>query len=307
MTHDSIPPPRNSPALTRPDWFTVGRWWSEMPSAGPGLKRRIIGALLELRGLLRPPKEGRICLVHTGRTGSTVLANMLRAHPELYWDDETLGRRTRWFLNQNPDAYLGPRPAQSPVGEIARRFWRARGTRFGFEVKPMHLMAFGLTDLTATDRFFSRLWVTNRIGLVRRNLLRRLISSERFVDQGLAHMKTTSSSETRKPFELSLDAMHSYAGKPLTLEEALREAQAAAEVVPRLCGPDTLQLVYEDDIQDDPRVAYRKVVDHLGLTSTDPEVSLRRTNVGSLDDIVANAEAIRARLRGTEWAWMCEA
>ena len=289
------------------DWFTVGRWWSEMPSAGPGLKRRMVGRLLQLRGLVQSPKPGRICLVHTGRTGSTVLANMLRVHPELYWDDETLGRRTRWFMNEHPNAHLGPRPAQSPVGEVARRFWRASGSRFGFEVKPMHLMAFGLTDLPASDRFFDRLGVTHRIGLVRRNLLRRLISSERFAVQGLTHQKVTSSSETRKPFELSLDAMHSYAGKPLTLEEALREAQAAAEVVPRLCGPDTLQLVYEDDIQNDPRVAYQKVVDHLGLPSTDPEVSLRRTNVGSLDDIVANAEAIRARLRGTEWAWMCEA
>ena len=134
------------------DWFTIGRWWSEMPSAGPGLKRRVIGRLLRLRGMIQSPKPGRICLMHTGRTGSTVLANMLRAHPELYWDDETLGRRTRWFLNEHPKAYLGPRPAQSPVGEVARRFWRASGCRFGFEVKPMHLMAFGLTDLAANDR-----------------------------------------------------------------------------------------------------------------------------------------------------------
>jgi hypothetical protein len=125
-------------ADTDQDWFTIGRWWSEMPSAGPGLKRRMVGRLLQLRGLIQSPKPGRICLVHTGRTGSTVLANMLRAHPDLYWDDETLGRRTRWFMNEHPNAHLGPRPAQSPVGEVARRFWRASGSRFGFEVKPMH-------------------------------------------------------------------------------------------------------------------------------------------------------------------------
>lgn len=295
-----------TPADPDQDWFRIGRWWSEMPSAQPGLKRRMVGRLLQFRGLIQSPKPGRICLVHTGRTGSTVLANMLRVHPELYWDDETLGRRTRWFMSEHPNAYLGPRPAQSPVGEVARRFWRASGSRFGFEVKPMHLMAFGLTDLPASDRFFDRLGVTHRIGLVRRNLLRRLISSERFAVQGLTHHKKTASSGPRKPFELSLDGVHSYAGRPLTLEEALREAQAAAEVVPTLCGPDTLQLVYEDDIQDDPRVAYHKVIEHLGLTSTEPEVSLRRTNVGSLDDIVSNADAIRSRLRGTEWAWMCE-
>ena len=294
------------------DWFERGLWWSQMPKAKPSFKRRIIGSLLKGYGRLRPPSGEKICLVHTGRCGSTVLANMLQSHDDLYWDNETLGRSTRWFLNKYPDAYLGPRPGESPVTAVSRRFWRARGNRFGFEVKPQHLMAFGLTDMNAVGSFFSRLGVGPRIALTRRNVLRKLISAERGATQGVMHVKvgssnpTSGSSGAKGEFELSLHRVHSFAGKPMTIEEALLELDASDRSIAAFSGPDALQLVYEDDILGDPRVAYLKVVDFLGMRSTDPKVSLRRTNIGGLDEIISNGDAVRARLRNTPWEWMCE-
>ncbi|MAH67343.1 MAG: hypothetical protein CMJ27_13365 [Phycisphaerae bacterium] len=263
--------------------------------------------MLQMAGRLRGPVRGRICLIHSGRCGSTVLARMLEEHPGLYWDGETLGRRLRWWLNEHPDAYLGPRSGACPFEEVKRRFWRSPGTRFGFEVMPRHLMAFGLTDIAACERLLAGVGAGQRITLLRRNQLRRLISTERGAIHGVMHERVRDGRAAggKRPFEMPLDRLHSFAGKPMSIEEGLTEYASSDAMIPVLGGSDALHLVYEDDVLADPRIAYEKVVAFLGLESTHPEVPLRRTNPGRLEDVVSNAAAIRERLRNTCWAWMC--
>ena len=267
----------------------------------------MVGRALQMAACLRGPVRGRICMIHSGRCGSTVLARMLEEHPGIYWDGETLGRRLRWWLNEYPDAYLGPRPGACPFGEIKRRFWRSPGTRFGFELTPRDLMAFGLDDIVACERLLKGAGVDRRIILLRRNHLRRLVSAERGAIHGVMHERVRDgrAASGRRPFEMPLDRLHSFAGKPMSIEEGLAEFASSDGMIPVLGGSDALRLVYEDDVLADPGIAYEKVVAFLGLESTHPKVPLRRTNPGRLEDVVSNAAAIRDRLRNTCWAWMC--
>ena len=73
-----------------------------------------------------------------------------------------------------------------------------------------------------------------------------------------------------------------------------------------LSGRHSLTLTYEDDVSDDPRHAYRKVCDFLGLNAPEPEVPFGKTNPFPLSEIVTNLDEVATSLAGTRYEWMIE-
>ena len=107
-------------------------------------------------------------------------------------------------------------------------------------------------------------------------------------------------------FVMPVHVLKPYDGKSTSIDEALVGEEACAAIAPVMAGPEALQLVYEDDVEADPRVAYEKIIEYLGLPMDSPEVPLRRTNPGSLDDSIVNADEVRERLRTLRWACITE-
>lgn len=68
----------------------------------------------------------------------------------------------------------------------------------------------------------------------------------------------------------------------------------------------TLELVYEDDLLEDPQRGYRKVCEFLNLAREQPTVNFVRGTPFSAREIVVNFEDVAHALRDTPYAWMLD-
>ena len=65
-----------------------------------------------------------------------------------------------------------------------------------------------------------------------------------------------------------------------------------------------IELVYEDQIEHDPRMAYRDVCNFLGLPALDVDLLYRKISPGRLVDLIANFDEVHDYLSPTRFAWM---
>ena len=71
-------------------------------------------------------------------------------------------------------------------------------------------------------------------------------------------------------------------------------------------GERWLHLVYEDDIEQSPKVAYEKVCEFLGVEAVEVECLYQRINTAPLSEIIENYDEVREYLRGTRYEAMLE-
>ena len=90
---------------------------------------------------------------------------------------------------------------------------------------------------------------------------------------------------------------------PLTEMFGYMDAQYA-RLRAALTGEDVLELSYEDDIAEDPRVACARVCAWLGLEAADTTTDLSRTNTRELSEVIDNWDEVVATLADTPYAWM---
>lgn len=240
----------------------------------------------------RPAVTGRACMFHVGRSGSTVLADQLGQHPGVRWGKELFDPKRHRL---DPPGAL----------DLLDRAVAAAGPRlFGFEVKFYHLAAAGLDAaslLAALDRRgFGRFVV-----LRRRNLLRKIVSSQVARRTGRWHLPAGQAPELR-PLRIDPQAVAIDGGTaPLLAVLARYEAEFRA-LEPLLQDREVLELHYEDDIAPDPGRAYRRTTAFLGLPGHEAAVRLRPTTPWPLAAVVENFAELRAHLAGTPYAWMAD-
>ena len=259
-----------------------------------------------LDALVRPaPAEGHVLMLHTGRSGSTVVGNLLQQHSRIYWDGEVYEKMFVWIrakqgvLVRDQERLLGPDDAW-PV--LERRRKRAGPKLYGFECRDYHLLwlKIPLVDYlrAARSRGFTRVIV-----LERRNLLLKIISNVVAETRNQHHVRA--GVQVERPWlrldldQVPLDHERFEIRSALTRSKRwLEEADAAAAEF------EHLHLCYEDSIQDDPRVAYREACDFLGVAPELPSITLGKTTAFPLSQIIENFDELRERLRGTEFEWM---
>ena len=73
-----------------------------------------------------------------------------------------------------------------------------------------------------------------------------------------------------------------------------------------LLNDDTLELIYEEDILENPKVAYDKVCKFLSIAEKSPRIQFRRTNPFTIAEVVVNIAEVRDALKSTKYSWMVD-
>jgi hypothetical protein len=224
----------------------------------------------------RRPDERRYVLFAQGRTGSTLLGDLLASHPDVFFADEILRARVR-----------------STRGWVEGQRRRRSAKIFGFHVK-----IYQLTDVQrVTDpgrwlrRMHERGWRV--LALRRRNLLRHVLSNISIAATGTVHDR--SGAEERVALTVDPDEVRYWIG----IRAQVGRAEGLA-----LEGVPHEPFIYEDDLLDDaswPETT-RRAFTHLGVSPVPVATTLHRRNEGGLRTLVANYDELARSLSGTPYA-----
>ncbi|SDX92409.1 hypothetical protein SAMN05444336_11327 [Albimonas donghaensis] len=255
--------------------------------------------LLHARSARRRP--GVAVMLHVGRCGSTVLANMLDQNPAIHWDGK---------LPRKAGSLYGDAVKRLDFGRWMKRQFATSGDRYyGFEFKILADQYPAILGAT-TQEFLEQCkaaGVTHYILLTRRNTLRHVISHYASIARGAWHM---SARDRAGQEHLHLDTEKittgSAPGRPLI--SYLREVdEAHRQVRALLRDQNLLEVEYEADIDaQGPATAYEKICRFLGIAPERANVRNSKANPFPMSSTVTNFDEIEACLSGTEFEWMLE-
>ncbi len=239
-------------------------------------------------------------MFHIGRSGSSVLADMFFQHADLIWGGEIYRRPIR----QLGASALKPIQPPDPLAFASERFQASVASNYGFEVKFYHLDLLGM-PLENYVNGLSQIGVDRFIVLRRNNYLRKIVSSVIAKETDLWHVRDNTKPKLTA-VRIEVDKLHldRQWGSLMTFLKKFDEDFRRLDAL--LSGLPALKISYEEDVECNPLVAYRKIVDFCGLATIDPEVRLRKTNPYPLRELIVNYEEVRAYLAETDFAWMAE-
>ena len=233
-----------------------------------------------------PNLRRNVVMLHGGRCGSTVLVDLLAQHFEVDWDGEIF-----------TDGNIMP-PDENPIAFLLQRVGDSQSSMYGIEIKSRQDAILDI-DLGFLFDLLVQLDFRHIIYLRRRNLLRRLVSSDIAMATGQWHAGIRHDLRTR-PVHVDVGP-----GPDGILHRLDNEARALKRIEQVLQGEPHLSLNYEDDVMADPLAAYVRIRDYLELPPLRRiEVRLRRTNPLPLTAMVANHAELAAALAGSRYEAM---
>lgn len=211
-----------------------------------------------------------------GRSGSTLLVELLNSLPEVRCEGEILQRRVAF-----------------PAAWAEARRLRHRDRLYGFKVKPLQLLHHqNVTDMGGwLAGMHGRGW--RLVHLERRNLLRQVLSNiaaERYGWQ----RRVDTANPGRDPLHVDPAVLTYWMG----VRARWREQEHAA-----LAGLAHETVHYEDDLSDPDRqqATLDRLAAALGVESAAGASNLRPANPGALADRIANYAEVRQALEGGPW------
>lgn len=241
-----------------------------------------------VRRLLSRYQPFRVCMWHTGRCGSSVVADLIQRDGRIEWAGEVLERPSiEWAGLSGEEARRRCRKA------IDRQRYDAGRKPFGFEMKLWHYRRLQQSTLEAR-RLVTGLGFERHIVLERRNYLRQRVSGRVAEESGRYHRK---SGEKRAAVKVAIDLD--------TLTHFIELCEEFYGTI-RAALSDHLYLTYEDDIELDPTAAYTKIMRYVDLEPDAVTTELRKTTTRSLRNVIENYEEVADALSGTRHAWMLE-
>ena len=284
------------------------RWRSRisasLPKAIQPLAHRAARRFDQLWGLPRAHRRpGVVVMLHVGRCGSTVLANLLAQDPAIYWDAK-LHRKAKSLYGRKLHAF-------DHQTWLQQQFSISGGLFYGFEFKILQDQYPAMAGLTL-ESFLTQcreIGVTHYILLVRRNTLRHVISHYASRNRGNWHFGAGDKAKAQaQTFELDLEDVTTGSAPGRGLLDYMREVDTAHADVRRLLdGQALLEIDYETDIDEKGAAfAYERICDFLGTPPVEVEIRNRKANPFPMRDTLTNYDALVARLEGTEFAWMLD-
>lgn len=258
------------------------RWQRVRRRFGPITRRVpyghvVTGAATYARLVLPGLRPGRRFVIFAqGRSGSTLLTELLNSHPQVYCADEIL----TW-------------KRAAPV-----RYARAcsighRADVYGFKVKLYQLTVAQQIERPATFLRQMRDDGWQVLHLQRRNVLRQALSAIVAERRDVYHLAVGATGP--KPVHIDPEEL---------LRRADQRAQFSADEHVALEGVDHLSLVYEDDLltPELQQQTAERAFTWLGLDAVPATVRLRRIVEGSWSSVVANADEVAASVAHSRYA-----
>lgn len=243
------------------------------------LREQVVAAATLARAALATgtATRPRFVVQSLGRSGSTLLTDLLAAHPLIECDGEILSHR---LLITSPERLVRDRARLFP------------SKCYGFKIRPRHYADQSIADPAA---FLSGLsgngW--HIIHLERRNLLRIALSWVANERTKVVHRTVRDRTGVQRQ-HIPIDRLMRQLTRVAGDVEIERKALAA---VPHH------RLVYEDDLlaPDVRQASMDRLFGTLGLPPAPVSTKLVRLTSDRLEEFVENSDDVRAALRGTEW------
>jgi hypothetical protein len=216
----------------------------------------------------------RFVLLSVGRSGSSVLMDLLNSNPVVHCDAEILSHRVL-----SVDRFL------------AARATLAGRTTYGFRLRLPHLTTQRISDPAA---FLGRLYIEGwrLVHLVRQDRLRQALSLAIARQRRVFHH--TQPTSPPRPDPMRINPEHIVVGMRV-MDARLREERAA------LAGLPHLALAYEDNLlrPEQHQTTLDRVFDFLGVERAPVTTRYGRIGTDGLADQVANLDEIYQAVRAT--------
>lgn len=267
------------------------------------LAKRQLRRLDQLRGLPTSHRRpGVVLMLHVGRCGSTVLANLLAQNPKVFWDGK-LPRKAKQLYGIQGAARI------DHAAWTQAQFAISGDRYYGFEFKILadHYPAIFNTSTEAFLDTCDRIGVTHYILLARRNTLRHVVSHYASKSRGNWHAEAGEKVQ-KKEFALDLEDITTGRAPGRTLQDYIAEVKAAHEQVrTQLADKNFLELEYEHDIDAaGAEAAYARICEFLNIAPGTVEIRNRKMNPYPLSSVLTNYDEVAQTLEGTEFAWMAQ-
>ena len=242
-------------------------------------------------------------MLHFGRCGSTVLANLLRQNESIFWDSEVLQRHKERKL---PEKAL----TTDPRRVMKLRYFRAGARNYGVELKPLPFMHLSRDQLHMNvEEFFpyvEKMGFNRIIFLQRRHYLRKLTSLTIARDYNRYESAPNSSAVLIRGVRIDCSET-AFNGIPMRdLFETYDDISKSILEWGSKLGDRFLLLEYADHIKDDPLIAYNQVCGFVGIKANQVELKNARVNPQPLDDLIDNFDEVKKYLADTPYHWMTE-
>ena len=256
-------------------------------------------------------------ILHEGRCGSTVLADMISQHPKIVHYSEILTpntwiseafERSGWQKQRDarairlPDlcAFVRELPEHSKTSSFA-------GLEIKFNQLSFHDLDCDLKDLVQTLNI--GLGAPHFVFLTRRNALRRHVSTLRCLLHNVTHNteqtrrapdKVTIAGDTMCDFSYDFDLLHPSLTSLLEFSDLHR-----CRVREYALNHGHLYLEYED-FEHEPLYGAERIFDHLGIPPIKPKSRWTKPGDFPLADLVSNYSDVSRELSGTRWEFMLD-
>jgi len=251
----------------------------------PGKYLRYLSFYLNFLIFWLPRPRTKFIIFAQGRSGSTLLVDLLNSHPDIHCDDEILNVKA-YHKIRFIKLYI---KARSMVTKLNKK------SVYGFHVK-----IYQLTDdhlILNPARFLKQLcsdgWII--LYLKRNNILRQAVSNELAMQRRIYHL--TKKDGGKKLGKVSVDCER-------ILKMAEKRKDLLCQELEVLKDISHLTIEYEKDLlkEENHQKTADKIFQYLGLSSVQIDTSLSRTGKDNLDEVIENYVEFKNVIGKSEFA-----
>lgn len=239
-----------------------------------------------------------LIMFHIGRSGSTLLGDLLQQHKNIYWIGEIFDHITDQTIKKGKEQK--PETFYETLQELMEKV--PKNKICGIEIKFYNLQNYQISiqDFLKQSQ---KMGFQHYIVLERKNYLKKIISSlvaRKTLEWHLPpKIKATPSKIRIKTERIKIDnSAQSLKDHLIKYKKSFQQAKQA------LKEQNNLSLTYENDLLQNPQIAVEKVIKFLELESFTPKIRYSKTTPFPVKLILLNFEEIQKYLAETEFEWM---
>ncbi|MET6759723.1 hypothetical protein [Pseudoalteromonas sp. NCIMB_1079] len=250
-----------------------------------------------------------ILLVHLGRSGSTVLGNLVDQYPSMNWMGEVFT-----LAEQKGEIFKSENDLNNFFGELQPNDLSS----FGAEVKLINILGAVSENEDTSNAVKKYLQFVHRLSksysltpvlLLRNNVLKRLVSCHSAAKTGVWHVQNGEKNPQKSTLNFPVNELKDWdTGFTGSLNEVLHNGAWVNSLLENYFRAHNWEtLYYEKDIEKDPVYSANKLID-LAVEREEKvdvafQVKFGRTNPTSLEEKLANYEEISNSI-DSDFRWM---